>query len=56
MASGEIIAAYAWNDLVKNLKAEGIPVDTNSWSEILAAAAKLKVDPATINRLAGLSA
>ncbi|WP_284166110.1 extracellular solute-binding protein [Frigidibacter sp. SD6-1] len=27
MASGEIVAAYAWNDLVKNLKAEGIPVE-----------------------------
>ncbi len=26
MASGEIVAAYAWNDLVKNLQAEGIPV------------------------------
>ena len=27
MASGEIVAAYAWNDLVKNLRAEGIPVE-----------------------------
>ncbi|MGB5066945.1 MAG: extracellular solute-binding protein, partial [Albidovulum sp.] len=27
MASGEIIAAYAWNDLVKNLKAEGVAVE-----------------------------
>ena len=27
MASGEIVAAYAWNDLVKNLKAEGIPIE-----------------------------
>jgi len=26
MASGEIFAAYAWNDLVANLRAEGIPV------------------------------
>ncbi|MDZ4093927.1 MAG: extracellular solute-binding protein, partial [Paracoccaceae bacterium] len=26
LASGEIVAAYAWNDLVKNLKNEGIPV------------------------------
>ncbi|QYK41834.1 MAG: extracellular solute-binding protein [Paracoccaceae bacterium] len=26
MASGEIVAAYAWNDLVKNLRAEGVPV------------------------------
>ncbi len=34
--------------------AEGIPVDANSWSEILAAAARLKVDPAKINRLAGI--
>ena len=27
MASGEIVAAYAWNDLVKNLRAEGVPVE-----------------------------
>lgn len=27
MASGEIVACYAWNDLVKNLRAEGIPVE-----------------------------
>lgn len=27
MASGEIVAAYAWNDLVRNLKAEGVPVE-----------------------------
>ncbi len=27
MASGEVIACYAWNDLVKNLKAEGIAVE-----------------------------
>jgi spermidine/putrescine-binding protein len=26
MASGEIVAAYAWNSAVKNLKAQGIPV------------------------------
>lgn len=26
MASGEIVACYAWNDLVKNLNKEGIPV------------------------------
>jgi len=26
MASGEVIAAYAWNDVVKNLTKEGIPV------------------------------
>ena len=26
MASGEIVAAYAWNDVVKNLTKEGIPV------------------------------
>lgn len=26
MASGEIVAAYAWNDLVKNLQGEGVPV------------------------------
>ena len=26
MASGEIVAAYAWNDLVKNLTKEGVPV------------------------------
>ena len=33
---------------------EGIPVDETSWDEILAAAERLKVDPAEINRLAGL--
>jgi len=27
MASGEIVAAYAWNDVVKNLTADGIPVE-----------------------------
>lgn len=26
LASGEIVAAYAWNDAVKNLSAQGIPV------------------------------
>ncbi|HQY73884.1 MAG TPA: extracellular solute-binding protein [Aestuariivirga sp.] len=26
MASGEVVAAYAWNDVVKNLTNEGIPV------------------------------
>ena len=26
LASGEIVAAYAWNDIVKNLTKEGIPV------------------------------
>jgi spermidine/putrescine-binding protein len=26
MASGEVVAAYSWNDLIKNLTAEGIPV------------------------------
>ena len=34
--------------------AEGIPVDETSWSDILKAAERLKVDPAEINRLAGL--
>ncbi len=34
--------------------AEGIPVDETSWSDILAAAERLKVDPAEVNRLAGL--
>ncbi|MEZ5762759.1 MAG: extracellular solute-binding protein, partial [Paracoccaceae bacterium] len=27
MASGEIIACYAWNDLIANLRAEGVPVE-----------------------------
>ena len=35
--------------------AEGIPVDETSWSDILKAAERLKVDPAEINRLAGLA-
>ena len=34
--------------------AEGIPVDETSWGEILKAAERLKVNPAEINRLAGL--
>ena len=34
-------------------RAEGIPVDETTWSEILKAAERLKVDPAEINRLAG---
>jgi uncharacterized oxidoreductase len=35
---------------------EGIPVDATTWNEILATAARLKVDPAKINRLAGVTA
>ena len=31
---------------------EGIPVDDNTWKEILAAAAKVKLDPAQIEKLA----
>ncbi len=27
LASGEIVAAYAWNDAIKNLRAQGIPVE-----------------------------
>lgn len=34
--------------------AEGIPVDVNTWNELLVAAQRLKVDPAKINRLAGV--
>ena len=30
----------------------GIPVDDNTWKEILAAAAKVKLDPAQIEKLA----
>lgn len=33
---------------------EGIPVDETSWGDILEAAERLKVNPAEINRLAGL--
>ncbi len=33
---------------------EGIPVDDTSWGDILKAAERLKVNPAEINRLAGL--
>jgi len=40
----------------KKRLAEGIPVDANSWNEILAAAARLKIDPAKINRLAEIKA
>ena len=34
--------------------AEGIPVDETTWGDILKAAERLKVDPAEINRLAGI--
>jgi uncharacterized oxidoreductase len=34
--------------------AEGIPVDETSWGDILKAAERLKVNPAEVNRLAGL--
>jgi uncharacterized oxidoreductase len=34
--------------------AEGIPVDSNTWSELLASATKLGRDPAALNRLAGV--
>ncbi len=27
LASGEVVAAYAWNDAIKNLRAQGIPVE-----------------------------
>jgi len=40
---------------VKRL-AHGIPVDATTWTELLAAAAKLGRDPAEVNRLAGLAA
>ncbi|MCB2110888.1 MAG: extracellular solute-binding protein [Defluviimonas sp.] len=33
MASGEIIAAYAWNDLVANLRGQGIPVEFSTPKE-----------------------
>ena len=35
--------------------AEGIPVDETSWGDILKAAERLKVNPAEINRLAGIA-
>ena len=35
--------------------AQGIPVDTTTWAELLAAASKLGRDAATVNRLAGLA-
>jgi uncharacterized oxidoreductase len=34
---------------------EGIPVDSNSWHEILGAAERLKVDPEKVNKLAGVT-
>jgi uncharacterized oxidoreductase len=36
--------------------ADGIPVDDNTWKELLAAAAKLDRDPAELNRLADVDA
>jgi spermidine/putrescine-binding protein len=27
MATGEVVAAYAWNDLIRNLTADGIPIE-----------------------------
>ena len=35
--------------------ADGVSVDATTWREILAAAAKLKVDPAAVNAAAGLA-
>ena len=35
--------------------AEGIPVDDNTWKELLAAASKLGRDPHALNRLAGIA-
>lgn len=35
--------------------AEGIPVDSTTWSELLAAAERLGRDPSTVNRLAGMA-
>jgi uncharacterized oxidoreductase len=35
-------------------QAQGIPVDATTWSELLAAAAKLGRDPVQVNKLAGL--
>jgi len=35
-------------------KAEGVPVDTTTWQEILAAATKLGVPAAQVNAAAGL--
>jgi len=35
--------------------AEGIPVDAASWQEILAAADRLGVDPAEVQRVATMS-
>jgi hydroxycarboxylate dehydrogenase B len=34
---------------------DGIPVDANTWTELLVTAAKLGRDPATLNRLAGIT-
>ena len=36
--------------------AEGVPVDATTWSEILAAAVKLGLNPADIQRDAGIAA
>ena len=36
-------------------KANGIPVDDNTWKELLATATKLGCDPAELNRLAGIT-
>jgi uncharacterized oxidoreductase len=35
--------------------AEGIPVDENTWNELLATATKLGRDPEELNRLAGVT-
>jgi len=48
------LAGEPEREMRKKRSAEGIPVDETSWGDILEAAERLKVDPAAVNRLAGL--
>ena len=48
------IAGEPEREMCARRMAEGIPVDETSWADILKAAERLKVNPAEINRLAGL--
>ena len=53
--NGRDIATLPEREMRAKRLAEGIPVDETSWGDILKAAERLKVDPAEINRLAGLA-
>jgi hydroxycarboxylate dehydrogenase B len=51
-----LVAGEPERAMRKRRLAEGIPVDATTWAELRAATAKLGRDPATFDRLAGVSA